>query len=419
LLTDEYRAILNPFGDEAKRIVNESPPLEEMPESITEHVLKRINWKGREVIVESDPEKVKTDVLSFYLMCQSVAAVSYPYSRETKHVGEVTKNTIRYRLYDLFKRGEGDFCIKTISASINLLTLEDFLQSRSDVELPKSDYYRLRDMRMKKDGIDEVDAQLLPQFLPKYAVKWTDVATVFRHNRTSLTDWYLLDGWMILTLRDLWDIYAELISVETEEYIQTVFDKMAERGKPAKLVEIGEKVSRLVPKISGRAVEVKGVAGKLNPAFFPPCIQTILNGVGTGLRNFAIIMLLTPFLSYARVAPSGKAAKKISDFTNDISIITEEVVPLIMQAAERCNPPLFSDQPQEKANVFYHMGLGMTTQPKLEDSGKSKWYMVPNCAKIQASAPQLCQPDELCRKIKNPLTYYFRKRAERFGRKKQ
>jgi DNA primase large subunit len=129
-------------------------------------------------------------------------------------------------------------------------------------------------------------------------------------------------------------------------------------------------------------------------------------------------MLLTSFLSYARVAPSGRAAKRISDFTDNISIITEEVAPLIMQAAEHCNPPLFSDQPQEKANVFYHMGFGMTTQPRLEDSGNSKWYMVPNCTKIQTSAPQLCQPDELCRSIKNPLTYYFRRKAERFrGRK--
>jgi DNA primase large subunit len=135
------------------------------------------------------------------------------------------------------------------------------------------------------------------------------------------------------------------------------------------------------------------------------------------MRNFGIVMLLTSFLSYARVAPSGKVSNRVSDFVNDVSVIRDEVAPLIFEAAERCNPPLFRDQPQEKANVFYHMGFGMTTEPRLEDSGKSKWYNVPNCPKIQISAPLLCKPDELCRNIRNPLTYYFKKRAESFRRR--
>jgi DNA primase large subunit len=93
-------------------------------------------------------------------------------------------------------------------------------------------------------------------------------------------------------------------------------------------------------------------------------------------------------------------------------VIRDEIAPLIFEAAERCNPPLFRDQPQEKASIFYHMGFGMTTEPRLGDSGKSKWYRMPNCTKIQMSAAPLCNPDEFCRKIKNPLTYYFRKMSE-------
>ncbi|PIU10034.1 DNA primase, partial [Candidatus Micrarchaeota archaeon CG08_land_8_20_14_0_20_49_17] len=120
----------------------------------------------------------------------------------------------------------------------------------------------------------------------------------------------------------------------------------------------------------------------------------------------------TSFLSYARASPSGRAATRIGDFIKDISVVRDEIAAPIFEAAEQCKPPFFKDQPQEKANIYYHLGFGMTTEPRLEDSGKSKWYRVPNCSKIVMSAAPLCDSDELCRKIKNPLTYYFRRLAE-------
>jgi DNA primase large subunit len=135
-------------------------------------------------------------------------------------------------------------------------------------------------------------------------------------------------------------------------------------------------------------------------------------GVGAGLRNYAITVLLTSFLSYARVSPSGKMASRMADFISDVSIVRDDIASPIFEAADRCNPPLFKDQPQEKANVYYHLGFGMTTEPRLEDSGKSKWYRTPNCRKVQMSTPPLCDPDELCRTLKNPLTYYYRRLFE-------
>lgn len=417
MLLPEYAAVLNPFSEEGRKIASNAPPFEQMPEETIKTAIERIKWSGREAIVEPTAQSIEREIHSFYLMCQSLAAVCHPYSAETQYARESVKKVLKYRLYDLFRKGEGEFCLKTIGRALNLLPLEEFIKQRK--ELPESDYYRLRDLRMKKDGVEEVDPHLLQQFLPKWAVKWTDVGIVFKHNRANLTDFYLIDGWMILTLRDLWDLYAELIGDQTEEYIQTVYERMTDRGKPERLVKIGEQIARQIPKTVERLPGVRGVAGKLNPEYFPPCIHNVLRGVGSGLRNFAIVMLLTPFLSYARIAPSGKRGDKISDFIQNISVITEEIVPIIMKAAERCNPPLFSDQPQEKANIFYHMGFGMTIAPRLQDAGRSKWYMVPNCAKIQAVAPPLCQPDELCKKIKNPLTYYFRKKAEALRRRSQ
>jgi DNA primase large subunit len=420
LLSPEYRAVLDPFCREAKEIVESAPSFDAMPEEIIERAVKRLSWSDRDVLVEPTTEAVRAEVLSFYLMTQAVASVSYPYSREVHFVGDVMTNTIRYRIYDLFKRGEEKFCLETIARSIKIAELGGNGSPKlAGTEIPEADVYGIRDRRLEKDGIKEVDDWLLSQYLPKYAVRWHDLSPLLKHGRLDLTDLYLVGGWAAITTRDLWDFYGNLMGVKTEEYIQSVCERMMETGAPPSpvLTEIGGKISAMVPKLPGVKEGIEVPAGGLNPDFFPPCVDSALCGVGHGMRNFAIIMLLTSFLSYARVAPTGKFATRISDFINDISIIRDEVAPLIFEAAERCDPPFFRDQPQEKAHVFYHMGFGMTTEPRLGDSGRSKWYRVPNCSKIQISVPLLCRPDELCRNVKNPLTYYFRRRAESFRRR--
>ena len=124
-------------------------------------------------------------------------------------------------------------------------------------------------------------------------------------------------------------------------------------------------------------------------------------------RNYAISVLLTSFVSYARIAPKKTMEPRIVDFVQDQKILTDEILPVIYEAADRCEPPLFEDQPLEKLNVSYHLGLGLTQVPRLEDSGNSRWYVTPNCEKIQREAPSLCKPDETCKNIRNPLSYYF------------
>jgi len=416
LITPEYLAVLDPFADEAKRIVEASPPLEALPAEIVERAVRRVKWTTREMLVEPDLESIRAEVLSFYLMCQAVASVSFPGSQEVRLISEATRNTLRYRMYDLFKRGQADLCLRAVKRSINLVDLEIGDTIRVDrFTIPREDFYKLRDLKLAEDGLETVDDRILPQYLPRYAVRWTDLAPLLRHRRKELARLYLVGGWAVITPRDLWDLYANFISVRLEDYVQSVYERILESGAQPSgvLARVGERISSLVPKeVFVREEFGRGPAGRLRPEFFPPCMKLALNGVGAGLRNYAVMMMLTPFLSYARVAPSGKVATRMADFIKDISVVREEIAPLLFEAAERCNPPLFQDQPQEKAGIFYHMGFGMTTEPTLSDSGRSKWYRPPNCSKIQMSAPSLCRPDEFCRKVKNPLTYYFRKRYE-------
>ncbi|MEM3519043.1 MAG: hypothetical protein QXT22_01295 [Candidatus Hadarchaeales archaeon] len=422
MLPGEYRAVIDPFSEEAREILK-SVPLESLPADVVEMAVKRVGWSGREGMIEANIDAIKADVLSFHLMCMGIASVSHPYSREVALASEATRNVIRYRVSKLFGMGEEKFCIETMAKYLNLIDVEKGEKYRvGDAEIPDADVFRIRDKRMEKDG-KEVDPAFLSWYFPRYAVRWTDLAPIMRRGKIDLTDLYLMNGWAVLTTRDLWDVYADFISVKTEEHIQSIYEKIQPAGEGGSageslFIEVGGRISALVPKTSSVGGWWAG-AGKLRPEFFPPCILATLEGVGSGMRNFAITMLLTTFLSYARVAPSGKVVTKMADFIDDISVVTEEIAPIIFQAAERCNPPLFKDQPQEKANVFYHMGFGMTTAPKLSDSGKSKWYRVPNCSKIQMSTPTLCRPDELCRRVKNPLTYYFRKKAESFRRGSQ
>ena len=416
MFAPEYLAVLDPFADEAKKIVEASPPLETMPPEIVERAVKRVKWTTREMLVESSAESVRAEILSFYLMCQAVASVSFPGSQEVRLISNATRDTLRYRMYDIFKRGQEELCMRAVKRSIKLVEFEGGDGARiGEFVVPREDFYKLRDQKLAEDGFETVDDRILSQYLPKYAVRWTDLAPLLRHRRKELTKLYLVNGWAVITPRDLWDLYANFISVRAEEYVQSVYERMLESGgQPSGLLAgVGERISSLVPKeMVSRGMFAQGSAGKLRPEFFPPCVNLAMNGVGSGLRNYAIMMTLTPFLSYARVAPSGRVATRMADFINDISIVREEIAPIVFEAAERCNPPLFKDQPNEKAGVFYHMGFGMTSEPSLADSGRSKWYRAPNCSKIQMSAPPLCKPDEFCRKIKNPLTYYFRKKYE-------
>lgn len=404
----EYLAIIDPFSDEAKKLVAGSGPYEGLPPEIAELAANRVKWSHKEMVVKPDPASVRADVLSFYLMCQGLASVSFPGSREAQLVSRSTRDTVRYRMYDLFRKGQAETCMRATRRTIKLEELD-----KIGLDIPQEDLYKLRDLELGNDGLEIVDERILPQYQPKYAVRWIDLAPLLKRGQLQLTDLYLKKGWAVVTSRDLWDFFASVIAARTEDYLQWVYERMMETGAGPSpvLAGVGEKISSLLPKEPAARISAQQ-AGKLVPEAFPPCIRQALAGVGEGLRNYAVMVMLAPFLSYTRIAPSGKPATKIADFITDISVVKDEIAPLVFGAAANCNPPLFKDQPQEKAGVFYHMGFGMTAEPKLADSGRSKWYRTPNCAKIQVSAPSLCRPDEACRGVKNPVTYYFRRRRE-------
>lgn len=406
-----YAAVLNPFSKEGKELTQEAPPFDSLPERIVSRSVERVNWSsGPEQKVEFNEEEIRDEVLSFYLMAQAIAYVSYPYSREAQKAIEATKDTIRYRMYDLFRRGHEDLCLDVVGRSFRFRELDGEEEKKlGSIEIPQEDIYKLRDLELKSDEIETVDDEILPQYVPRYAIRWTDLGPLIDHRRMDLTEQYIVDGWAVITPKKLWDSFASYIGSEMEEYISTLYDKFSNRKPSAEILEeVGESISEAMPEEEEYSGPVGATGGELRPSAFPPCVKKTLKGVGSGNRNYGIIVLLTSFLSYARISPSGKSVNRVADFVEDVSVIEDDIIPLIFKAAENCRPPLFEDQPQDKTNVYYHMGFGMTTQPRLRDSGKSKWYTPPNCRKIKTEAPALCNPDEMCNDVKNPLTYYYR-----------
>lgn len=420
--TEIYSAVINPFLDEAKSLLQDSPPFEELPENIVDKAASRVTWEsGSDMKVYFDDDAVREDVLSFYLMCQAVASVSYPYSSEAGVVVDSVRDTIRYRLYDLFNRGREDLCLETISQDFRFRELEGERGSGDvelgDISIPRHDIFKLRDMELERDGFDpdkqNVSNETLPQYVPKYAIRWTDLTSLIEHRKMDLTSQYIVDGWALLAPKRLWEFFADFIASEAEDYISDLYERFSDEGSPSDVLKgVGTRISENIPEQKSYDRVSSSGSEDLNQDAFPPCIKSVMSGVQEGNRNYGIVALLTSFLSYARISPSGESVNRIADYVEDISVVEEDIVPLIFEAAKNCNPPLFEDQPQDKANVYYHMGFGMTTQPRLKESGKSKWYRPPNCRKIKTESPGLCNPDELCSEVKNPLTYYFKKDAE-------
>ncbi len=248
----------------------------------------------------------------------------------------------------------------------------------------------------------------------KFRARWMEILPGIRSRRRKFTDFYIEKGYVYLDEKEAIELYLDRLSEKArglvESYSKLDIKDSRIEGLAKVLIKLSDTRTERIAGLQGKQAPLKG-------EHFPPCIKLCISGIGSGARNYAITVLLTAFLSYARIAPfSNTKDARISDFIDDIAVVQNEIIPIIEAAAERCSPPLFEDQPMERQNVYYHLGFGLTSNPELEDAQKSSWYFVSNCDKIRREAPSLCRPEKLCRSVKNPLTYYIRKRFQEGGK---
>ncbi|MBU2559263.1 hypothetical protein KKA03_00030 [archaeon] len=377
--------IINPFSKKAKQIVKKAPPIHELPEEVFKLAIAKVLWKKDEKrpplgILQKEG---RADVLSYHLLFLSAGLNFSGYSNEVRLVKDALYEITKGRLSEAYKAEGENFRWR----------FEDKFRAE---EVPGNGFQK-----------------------PGYRVPWKSLLPLIESRELRLGDWDVSGGYVYsnrvqarkdrrLDLqRDLIEIYSRLVACEAADFMSGLFGSEQASSDVSSYLKPIVDVLREVSEESYKAAFASGKSQKFAPENFPPCIQGVLRGVSSGSRNYAISVLLTSFLSYARAAPEKVDNPRLVDFIKDPAVLSDEIMPLIYRAAEMCNPPLFEDQPLEKMNVSYHLGLGLTEDVKLENSGASKWYFPPNCEKVRREAPGLCKPDALCERIKNPLNYYF------------
>ena len=381
--------MLDPFGREAKAIVREFGGIEPLLKRIAKYVGIESALRRVEVLdLEEIPEDILNmsdhdDIMTFYALLGALAFSPYGIEMEL-----VRRSNVRIYMERIKRSG---------SASGLTIPLEPTKSS----DIPGRDRAILEKTLHGEIGEEEREKHRL-----KYRIK---LSSFLRLWEGSLKEVYVRKGYAYLTEEQALKLWEKAFERNLERSINLLYEIRDEL--PGYYGQLYERLSELArERFKERLGKFSGKAQPLRFELFPPCVKEAIKGVPSGLRNYAITVLLTSFLSYARICPNPpKRDIRIKDCISDLGVIENEILPVIIEAGNRCKPPLFEDQPHEIKNIWYHLGFGLTDKPSLEDSGNSTWYFPPNCDKIRANAPQLCKPDRHCRSIKNPLTYYLRR----------
>jgi DNA primase large subunit len=424
-------SFINPFSDQGKQIAREFGDLntiyeedgdliqlvihsrsqdisdeESIPRNIFDLAKKRIEWyikkknnpdfDYKKYSYLHNPEINRYDVIAFYLLAQAISVQYGPNSRESRVMVESQGKLMESRMGEMLI-SERKEILKTLMAS--LLTGE--IKWTIFPELLSSKKLKLTNLIIEDGNIilDEED------FLEQLGSRL--------ENRDPHKMYQLLIGDQIKEL-----IINRMIMQKTEEYIREVYEKSQKQVEPNPvLLDLAKQVSEILNEPVATYGYRGGSTGKVDASplkqeAFPPCVKMVLEGMKSGGRNDAIILFLTPFLSYARLYPDvfrRNTTVRISDVDPELAAVEKEILPLIYEAAERCIPPLFEDQPQEKVNINAKMGFGMHTKIELKHEGETTWYTPMSCEKVKLHLPSLCKPDKTCKSIGNPLSYYIRR----------
>lgn len=426
-LSNEGKGIIRNYGD-LNQIFDEDESLIEIctrttnqrlsdyniiPKSFHDLALKRIQWaiekKNNKNFTQAEfeyltnEELFKQDVVTFHILCQAIAIQFNLGSRETRLFVESQGSLILERLAKIPPMSRAEI----IDEVLDDVKVDNSIHWKSLKEIVATKKLKLTDLLIDNGEIilQEDD------FLNRFSDKFTD--------RNPERMYNILIGDSVKE-----QILSRLIMQKTEEYIKRI-KEMSKRVEihPA-IIKIGEELKEFIPteisKYNQYYAGSGGIygtvqAGKLNPDAFPPCIKATVEGVSSGGRNDAIVLLLTSFASYARLYPrifASEETVKVSDMDPDLNITENEILPLIFDAADNCTPPLFEDQPQEKINIISKLGFGMHDRVDINHEGETKWYTPMSCEKIKIHLPSLCHPDKSCKGINNPLSCYGRKKFQ-------
>ena len=366
-LSNEGRQIIRQYGD-LNQIFEEDETLIEIcthtlnqrisddsiiPKSYEDYAIKRIQWaiekKNNKNFTQAEfeyltnDELFQIDVVIFHILCQAIAVQFNTGSRETRLFIESQGILIQERLSKIPPMSRAEI----IDEVLDEVKTDGAIRWSSLKEVIASKKLKLTDLLIDDGEIVLQSDDFLNRFSDKF------------HDRSPDRMYNILIGDSVKE-----QILSRLIMQKTEEYINRIKEMSARVEIHPAILKIAEELKEFIPEETSKYNQyyagsggIYGTvqAGKLNPDAFPPCIEATVNGVSSGGRNDAIVLLLTSFASYARLYPrifASDESVKVSDMDPDLSITENEILPLIFDAADNCTPPLFEDQPQEKINII-------------------------------------------------------------------
>ncbi|MGC9094150.1 MAG: hypothetical protein ACP5IM_00865 [Candidatus Bathyarchaeia archaeon] len=187
-----------------------------------------------------------------------------------------------------------------------------------------------------------------------------------RDRKWKLVNRQLLKGNVYVTRNEA----ARLLSEEVRRYIEK---RLEIRGKfPAKIVEIADKIKKLSIEKVGET-EIEGMPKTVVNEAFPPCIKALYEAVTVG-RHLSHIGRFT-----------------LTSFLVNIGMPPENVIDLFRN---------FSDFNERMTHYQVEHIAG--------ERGSRTHYIPPKCETLQTHGVCI-NPDEICRTIHHPLSYYKRK----------
>lgn len=425
-------SFINPLSDEGREIVKEKGDLNNVFTSNEELI---------SIATHDKRQKIGDDEL-IPISYGDLAIKRIQWYIERKNNKDFNNNNFSYLFNEDISEADAisfHLISQAIATNFNLNSREVKIFIESQGKLVEERLLRFMPQERK-----EIVNKILSQLIVQDTISWTFLKDLVATKKISLTDLVLDSGKIILNKEDFIDkfgdkfkdrapdrmydviigdnikelILTKMIMQNTENYLERIKEMSSTIEVHPAIVELGERIANMVSDLSTKYSGFYGTGGpggdmkigKLIKEAFPPCIANTVEGVSSGGRNDAIVLLLTSFASYARLYPTIFSNEgldiKVSDIDPNLTITLNEILPLIYEAADNCSPPLFDDQPQEKVNITSKLGFGMHNTPELEHEGETTWYTPMSCEKIKIHLPQLCKPDKLCARIGNPLSYY-------------
>ncbi|MDH7563396.1 MAG: DNA primase large subunit PriL [Candidatus Bathyarchaeota archaeon] len=192
--------------------------------------------------------------------------------------------------------------------------------------------------------------------------------THLRETQWKLVNRMLKTGTVYLRMDDV----TRLLKEEVRRHIEQRLDTEELPVLPAKMIEIAEKMKKLVEETIGKT-EREGFPRTVTQTAFPPCIQSLYQAFSTG-KHLSHIGRFT-----------------LTAFLASIGMPTESIIDLFKS---------FSDYSERMTRYQVEHIAG--------EKGSRTRYVPPKCETLKTHG--VCvNPDELCQRIYHPLTYYRRK----------